>query len=337
MTTPTQAAAPVTPTPKNGATTPAQQPVVPPAQSAPPPDATQAELKTWQEKAQKAEAIAAQKTREEIVNRRKWETEKKTFGEKLKSADEYERLRRDAKVSPVRAVSALLGVPATKALELLNTVAANGDAPTAESVAQAFADQEAAMEAKFAKREEDAKAQRETQQREATEKDFGTLSVEAEGFVKALLEDYPAFKKMGDAKFVGSLLAQRIQATPAFARYRGALQYADAETRVAIMKQAAEGLEAQALSLGMGLVEFDKYKGKFQEKLTPAKPAGTVPPVVKSSQASSQGSSQSSQPRRTLGNDLTGSTPGDAPKFRTEEERIKAARAVGQALLNQQR
>lgn len=334
MTTPVAAPIqPVTPTPKNGAAAP-QTPVVPTAQSAPPPDASAAEIKQWREKAERAEAELGKKTREAIATRRKADDERKTFGERLKSADEYDRLRRDGKVSPLNAVSKLLGVPPEKALELLNTVAANGNAPTAESIAQALADQEAATEQKFKTREEQAENARREAEQKATESHASTLRVEAASFVKALVDDYPVFKTLGDAAQVGAMLAQRIQSSPAFARYRGALQYADSDTRVTIMKAAADALESQVLSLGVGLLEHEKYKGKFAEKLTPPRNAGTVPPVARSVAASSVASQGQSQVRRTLGNDLTGSTPGEAPKLRTEEERIKAARAAGQALLN---
>lgn len=332
MTTPATQAQPVTPTPKNGATTQTQPSSEPkPATAAPQtPDevaAAKAEAAKWRTEYEK-------KHREAIATRRKGEDERKAMGERLKRADQYDRIERDIKIAPVRVVSELLKVPPEKALELLNTVAANGNAPTAESVAQALADQEAATEAKFKAREEAAQRAREEAESKSLETVRGQLSSEAAEFVKVLGDEYPIFKKLGDEKQVGAMLAQRIAASPAFQRYRGALQFADGATRAAIVKQAADALETQILSLGEGLTEHDKYKPKLAAKLTPPKQSNTVPHVVKAVAAQSVVSQGQSQPRRTLGNDLTGSTPGEAPKFRTEEERIKAARAAGEALLN---
>lgn len=298
------------------------------------PEATAAELKTWQEKATKAELELGKKTREAIATRRKAEDDRKTMGERLKRADAYDRLERDAKVSPLNAVAALLKSDPSKALEMLNTVAANGNTPTAESIAQALADQEAATEAKFKSREEQAEQARKDAEAKSAEGVTSQLHAEASQFAKALAADYPVFKLLGDDDHVGALLASRIANTPAFARYRGAIQFSDADTRVAIMKQAADSLESAALALGTGLTEHEKYKGKIAERLTPPKQSHTVPPVAKSVAAPSVASQGQSQPRRALGNDLTGSTSGESPKFRTEEERRKAAVAAGTALLN---
>jgi len=329
MTTTAAAPAPVAQPIKNGATTPTQPSSEPkPATAAPTqtPDeiaAAKAEAAKWRTEYEK-------KNRETIATRRKAEDERKSFGEKLKKADEYERLQRDGKVSPLNAVSRLLGVPPEKALELLNTVAANGNTPTAESLAQALADQEAATEAKFKAREEEAKRAREEAESQAVENDRGQLHADATEFVKALIDDYPVFKLLGNEREVGAMLAQRISG-PAFARYRAAIQYADGPARAAMMKGVADALETQVLSLGEGLTAYDKYKPKLAAKLTPPKQVDTVP--GKSVAAPSVASQGQSQQRRSLGNDLTGSTTSEAPKLRTEEERIKAARAAGEALL----
>ena len=187
-TTPPTAPAVTTP-PKNGAH-PAQpqQPVTPPVQSAPPPDATAAELRQWQERATKAEALAAQKTREEIINRRKTDSERKTWGEKLKAADEYERLKREARVNPKSAAEKLWG---EKYLEHLNTVAANGNAPTAESVAFEMEQRDAKLRAEYDERDRKAGEERQAAEQRAIDARVRHFRSEVLAEVKAKGAEHP--------------------------------------------------------------------------------------------------------------------------------------------------
>lgn len=330
MTTPTTPAAPaVTTPPKNGAH-PAQpqQPVTPPAGAAPPPDATGAELKQWQERATKAEQLAAQKTREEIINRRKYEGERKTFAEKLKLADEHAQLKKHANIDPERAAKALWG---DNWYERLTAIKVNGGAPTADSIALEMETREQALRKEFDERDQKrAQEQQQAEQRalDARVRNFRTELLEQ---VKAKGAEYP-------------LTAQQFKSPEAHAdavfnfivneHQRSTQKDEDGNVvrqgRAMSFDEAAAALEEQLFAIADRAAGNEKYAEKLRAKLTPAKTPATLPPVVKSSPVLQQGqSSQSSQQaRRTLGNDLTGSTPSAPSTYRSEEQRTADALAA---------
>lgn len=327
--------APVTAPSTNGVkpaavTVPATPPATPNA--APPPDATAAELKTWRDRAEKAEALAAQKTREEIINRRKTDGERKTWGDKLKSADEYERLKREAQVNPRSAATKLWG---EKYLEHLNTTAANGNAPTAESVAWELEQRDEKLRREFDERDQK-RIEAETQARQRdTEAQMQAFTADAVEYAKTTVADFPIFEQFESPDRIGAAIINRIRAVhDATIRRDPQTNKVIREGRVMTFKEAADALETDLIGIAERAAGNPKYAEKLLAKLTPAKNGGTVP-QVKSSQASSQGSQPSSQPssqpRRTLGNDLTGSTPGEPPKYRTEEQRQAAALAAYEA------
>lgn len=310
MTTPTTPAA--QPAPKNGAAAAApQQPVTAPVQSQAPDEAAQ--LKT---RLQQIEAESGKKTREQIAERRKWDTEKKTMGGRLKLADEHERLMREKDINPISAAKALWG---DGWWDKLQQVQANGGAPTAESVALEIERAEKRGEERLTQREEAAKRQREEAAQQAEQSVRTGVRADASVAYEQLAEQYPLFVELGDKDRVAQIVANQIQG-PDFARYRAALEMGDVDTCATLMRKAFDKLEGSMLSIADRAAGSEKYQGKLREKLTPPKTQGTVSPVVKSTAVSSA-AAPSQQPRRSLSNDLTGSTPGDAPKHRTDEER----------------
>lgn len=315
MTTPT-AVSPIQSTVKTPPAAAAAPVAVPEA-----PSAASVALRAAEERATKAEALAAQKTREEIINRRKADSERKSWGEKLKSADEYAKLQREAGVNPAAVAKRLWG---DQWHERLTAVQVNGGAPTADSVAFELEQRDAAMEKKFADREAAQKEAQANAQREAETSDRNVLGAETTEFYKAVASEY-ALDGLGDERTVAGILANSITGS-ALARYRQALQLGDADARVSILRKAAEGLESTIAALSSKVASHSKYADKFREQLTPAKPAATVPPV-KSSQVSQQVPQLSQPARRTLTTDLTGTTPSESSKYRSDDERLKAALA----------
>ena len=312
MTTPVTPAA--QPAPKNGAATAApQQPVTPPAQSQP---QTPDELATVKQRAQQLETEMGKKTREQIAERRKWDTEKKTMGGRLKLADEHERLMREKDINPISAAKALWG---DGWWDKLQQVQANGGAPTAESVQLGLERMREETRLEFDEREEKAKAARAEQAQQAEQSVRTGVRADASVAYEQLAEQYPLFVELGDKDRVAQIVANQIQG-PDFARYRAALEMGDVDTCATLMRKAFDKLEGSMLSIADRAAGSEKYQGKLREKLTPPKTQGTVSPVVKSTAVSSA-AAPSQQPRRSLSNDLTGSTPGDAPKHRTDEER----------------
>jgi hypothetical protein len=155
---------------------------------------------------------------------------------------------------------------------------------------------------------------------------FNTQAID---FAKENQKDYPLFEQFKSPERIAGALVNRIR------EIHDSTIQRDPETnevlrpgRVLSFKEAADSLEADLIAIAEQAAGSPKYQDKLRAKLTPAKTPGTVPHVVKSLPVSSQGSESSqssSQPRRTLGNDLTGSTPPAPPKHRTEAERTAAA------------
>lgn len=279
------------------------------------------------EQLKKAEGERDLMKREKIVERRQWENEKKTFGEKLKLADEYARLQKEAGVNAPAVAKRLWG---DKWLEHLNTIAANGGAPTAESVAAEMDRREEQLRKEFADKEAAAEQSRQDAAREAENNDKQRIFGDAAAAIDALPDEYPIFSQLGDKERAAQVIAAQLTHAE-FARYRSALHSQDVDACAKIMRGAMDRLETQMISIAEKAAEHKKYQERLSARLTPSKTAGTVPPVVKSQSQTSQPSqsqqSQSQPGRRTLSNDLTGSTPGDASKYRTDEERRAAALA----------
>ncbi len=304
-----------------------------PAPAAAPPSATPDPTVQLREQLKKLEGERDLAKRETVVGRRQWDAEKKSFGEKLKLADEYARLKRDAGINPQAAARSLWG---DKYLDLLNTVAANGGAPTAESVALEIERAEERAVQRLEARDAAAKKA----QQEATQKaeidDRNLMRGDAAVAYEALADEYPVFAELGDKSRVGQIVVSQMDSLT-FNRYRAALRSSDTETCATLMRSALDKLEGQMLAIAERAAGHDKYRAKLSEKLTPPKTPGNTSPVVKSQPHASQQTQQPSQQgRRTLSNDLTGSTPGDAPKYRTDGERKAAALAKYAELTSKQ-
>lgn len=314
MTTPTTQTG--TPPPAtNGATTQTQQPA--------PAVQTPSEAQALKAQLAEAEKREVQLKRELVVGRqqaaREREQQKLSFGEKLKAADEYERLRKTATVDKLSAAKALLG---ENFLEELNQQAANGGAPTAASLQNAL---ERVREDTL--REVDARTQKlEQAQQERETKAEKTarahLTDETAFFYEQVAAEFPIFEALGDAKRVGEVLASHING-PVFTRFRQALASGDADTRAAIYRQVASNVETMMLGIADKAVSHEKYQPKFREKLTPAQKSGVVPPSSQSLPPSQSSQSQLPQGRRSLNNDIaTGNTPPlEEPKRETDDER----------------
>lgn len=328
MTTNTTPAAPTTPAPTNGVKpqTPTAPTTPPPASATPPPDATAAELKQWQERAKKAESERDLAKREEVVNRRKWDSEKKTFGEKLKEADEYSQLKKHAGVNPAAVAKKLWG---DQWYEKLTAINVNGGAPTADSIAFELEQREQKLRQEFADKEAEREKAAQAREQQALDARLRAFNAQAVEYAKDAVKEFEALEQLGTPESIGAALVAHVR------HVHDSTIQRDPDTgavvkpgRVVTLKEAAEAIENHLLGLAEKVAEKPKYQEKLRAKLTPAKTPASTSPVVKSSQASSQGSQSLSQPRRTLGNDLTGSTPPAPSKYRTEEQRTADALAA---------
>jgi hypothetical protein len=326
---------PVTPsqfTPKSGTSAPVNGTATttqPPAPAVTTP-AVPSEVEQLKAKLAEAEKREGTLKREVVVGRTQWQREreqqKQTFAEKLKDADWAARIRKLAAGDKLGVVRELFG---EKGLEELNTLAANGGAPTAASVADAIEQAERRAEEKFKQQQAEQQKQAEESERQAFETDVQTARSEAALLFEHKGADYPLLAEFGDKEAVGRALANNLTRAE-LDRYRAALKVGDTEARIGIMRAVAERVEARAFALAEKAFGTEKYAPKLREKLTPAQKPGNPSPVVKSSQPQSQQSPSSqslSQGRRSLSNDLTGSTPPDAPTSLTDDERMRRALA----------
>jgi hypothetical protein len=328
--------APVTPSqfnPKpNGATSTAQTPTPQPATQTATPEpkaATQtqaapSEVETLRAKLQEAEQREVQEKRTRITERRQWEREKLTFGEKLKLADEYSRLRSEARINKRAVAEKLWG---EKWHEELNTEMANGGALSPEAVQAALDERDRRAEEKMkAAQAEQQKAADEARQRriDAQVRAFTSSAVE---FAKTSAKDYPIFEQFKTPERIGGALVQRVRDV-----HDATTKY-DEEGNVVVpgkiisLKEAAELIEKDLLGIARAAVGAEKYRGE----LTPERASGTVSGVAAAQQPQSSQSppSQSQQQGR---NDMTGSTRPNAPILTDEERRQAAIKKYYEAL-----
>lgn len=308
----------VAPAAKNGATGPGQP-------LAPPPNAAPAELESYKQKLQAAEAEALKWKRTTVVEKRQWEREKLGFGDKLKAADEWLRVQREAGVSPLTVAKRLWG---DKAIEYLNTVAANGGAPTAEAVALEMEKRDERLRGEFAEREAKTKREQEERVTTAERNDGAALLRDAGAAYEYLESEYPLFASLGNKQHIAQVVASQL-AGPAWARYRAALASGDIDECAGLMRGAFDKLEKQLMGIAEKALGAEKYKATLAERLTGKPGAGNIPSAVKPSQSMSQGSQaqSKSQPRQTLSNDLTGSTQGKTSGYRSDAQRMADALA----------
>ncbi len=299
-------AAPVV-TLKPSLTAPKAAPVAP----TPAPEAPEvAAARTALAKAEKLQADINKKTKEQIAERRRWDGEKKTFGEKLKAADEFAKLKSQAKLNPTAFLKSVYG---DNYYDTLVESKINGNAPTADTVALELERMEERIEAKYAAREAERAKQADESQTRAVAQARRQLSAEAAEFWKANDKDYPVFHKLGDESAVANMLSQRIEAEYNRTTQRDEAGEVLRDGRVMTMKEAADALEADILAIVDEAASHEKYQPKLRERLQPQKPSGSLVRPQPQTQPSQQQPQSSQQTRRTLSNDLTGSTPGRSP------------------------
>lgn len=303
----------------NGATapvTPAPEVVKPPvAQAAP------SEVESLRARLAEAERREVTEKKTRITETRQWQREKQTFSEKLKAADAYERLKRTASVNKMAAAKELFG---EKWHEELNMQAANGGAPTAESIAlEMERTEERALEKFKAQQAEERKAQQEAADRQ-TQQRLAAHTSQAVEFAKSTAAEYPIFEQFKSPERAAGAIVQRQRDVYESTTKR------DPETgqvlvsgRVMTFKEAADAVEADLEEIAATAVKYPKYADKLRSKLTAPAAVGTVPVASSSSQSQQQQAQQKqSEGRRSLSNDMTGSNLASAaPTFETDEQR----------------
>lgn len=261
----------------------------------------------------------AQRTREHLIERRKWEASNRANREKLSKLEQYEKTQALARMNPPEFLKGIYGDNwYDKVVESkLNGV------PPADLIAAELSKMEEKFESKLKERDTQAKSTLEEQQKQQLEQARRGLHGEARDFYAASGNEYPILERLGDADAVARVIAQRVES-----EWKKTAQFDESgrltrQGRALTAKEAADLVEADLLGFVEAASKHDKYKAKFAP-LPPAKESGTV-----GESKSQQGKSQSglSQPRRTLSNDITGSTQERKPATSLKEKRERAIAA----------
>lgn len=259
----------------------------------------------------------ALKERQHVMQVRKFSEEKKAHEASLQKVTQIEKLQAQAKLNPEAFLKSIYG---DKWYDVVVESRING-VPPAQLLADEIAKVEEKFEKKFAERDEARTKADADSQKKAIGSARRQLNLEALDFLKAKTSDYPIFAGLGGEVQVAQLLAQRIEAEYNRTEKRDAATGELLQPgRVLSTKEAADALENELLGFAEKAATSEKYRAKLQEKLQPPKQVAKV--AEKSPQRP-----ESSQQRRTLSNEMTGSTPGRQPPA-SREERMQRAIAA---------
>ncbi len=316
---------PVMPAGTTSVTTPSTRPT---ASATPTPKPAAAETATPAPKAEISPEMSAlmlentklkrqydMKTKESALERRKWDGEKKTFSEKMKDAENYARLKREAPINRVAVAKELWG---DKWYEQLTEAQLSGGAPTAESVQHELDRRDALLREEIAKRDQAAQEQTRAQREAAAQQELRKYAGEVAAQVKAAADEFPLLLKTFNGEVgAANALVSRIHAQWLEARKE------DPAAKPMAWKEAATQLENQFFSLAEHAASHAKYAPKLKEKLTPAPVSGGN---AQSKVQQPSGSQLQQSSRKTLSNDLTASTQSPRAPAIDDEERMRRAR-----------
>ena len=295
------AAPAVVPTPKSVTPTPA------PVATPPAPD-SDAKYKALETDFQR-------KSREAITERRKAATLATEAAAAKAELAAMKKAEEQLRLDPPGYLKAKLG---DKWHESINEMVANGGAPTANIMQLELQKIREENDAKWKARDDAEAAARESGKTQATEQARRSIFADAAAFYRATGKEFPILAELGSETAVARTIAQRIESE----FHRTTELDADGNVlrggKVLTPAEAAELIEADVLKWTRAAGSHEKYKAKLQPP-----PASST--VVPSKQQ--QGQQQPSQVRRSLTNNITGSTSPVTPPLSAKErrERVLAA------------
>ena len=303
-------AAAVTPTPSKMA---AAAPVVTPP-AAPVVDETAAKLK-------RMEIAYNSQLRKSSESQRAWEAEKKTLADRAAKAAEYEKREQMARLDPPGYLKSLYG---DDWHTMVNDAKLNGVPPgqLIQAEMQKLRDE---FEAKDRARTEEANKSRESQRDQATEQARRGIFAEAAAFYREKGKEYPILAKLGGDAAVARTIASRIEA-----EFNKSVEFDEAgnvskQGRILTTSEAADLLEAEVLEWVAEAGKHEKYKAKLTPVAAPTTVSASLKPQEKKSQA-----------RRSITNDITGSTTATKPPTTDRERRERAEAAFNEARAKRQ-
>ena len=298
---PEVAAAPVVvPTPRPGST---PAPAAPAAPEKPAADAS-AEV---QAKYRALEAEHNKRTKEHVIERRKWEADRKAVAAEREELASLKKREAHAKTNPSAYLKSLYG---ENWQQLVSEAGLTGSTP-AQLVQESMDALRAEFEAKEKAREDSAQKEREQGRNAQVEQARRGLFADAAAWYRAKSDEYPLLKKLGPETTVARTIANRIEAE--FTKSHETDDEGNVVKRGTILteSQAADLIESEVLEWAAEAGKHEKYKAKLQ----PASASGNVAP------SKQQGATSQQPPRRSVTNDITGSTEATKPPANEKERR----------------
>lgn len=295
-------AAPIVPTPSNHPAAKTPAPAAATQTATPPPEVGAVD---WSAKYKALEAEHQKKQREQIIERRKWDGERKTSGERLTKLEQLEKREQSAKVNPVGYLKSVYGEDWQK---IINEAALTGATP-AQLVQESIDKLREEFEAKDKSRAEESTKAAETQRQQAQDNARQTIFAESAAWYRAKASEFPLLAKIGAEPAVARTMAQRIE------------HEFNKTGKILTAAEAAELIEGDVLEWAREATKHEKYKAKLQ----PAPASSTVAPSKQQ-----QGTQQPAAARRSITNDITGSTSPAKPPA-SDKERLARATAAWDA------
>jgi len=277
------------------------------------------------QKYRRLEAEHQRKVKEQIIERRKWDADRKTTGERLSKLAELEKRESQARLNPPAFLKSIYG---DNWHEVVNESKING-VPPADLIQSEIARMRDEFEAKLKARDEESSRSLQAQQQQALDQARANIRMEAEEFYSASGAEYPILERLGDKAAVARTIAQRIEHEFHATAKRDENGAVVRQGRVLTAKEVAELIESEMLGVAEYATKVEKYKSRFAPKppdLTSEKKSESL--KLKQQPTSQQPQSSGQQPRKSLSNDITGSTRDDAPARLTPEERRQRALAA---------
>lgn len=247
------------------------------------------------------------KVREHIVERRKWEGDRKALTEKAAKADAYEKREASARLNPAAYLKELYG---EQWHEMVTEAKINGVAPAAlvqqemQKLRDELAEKDRARAEEGTKAQESAREQSEQQARQS-------IFAESAAWYREKATEFPLLAKLGTEPAVARIMAQRIESE------------FHATGKVLKTSEVAELIEGEVLEWAREAGKHEKYKPKLQ-------PPAASSTVNGSKQQQGQ-PQQPAAPRRSITNDITGSTSPRKPPT-SDKERLARATAAFDAV-----
>jgi hypothetical protein len=230
--------------------------------------------------------------------------EREGLGPKLARLAEFEKDEQRAKLDPTGYLEKKYG---KDWYEVVLAAKLNGGAPTADTVAVKLAEMEEKFESKLKTRDEEARAAAAERQKAIDTQTRREHDAKAGAFFSSVAAEYPSIAGLGTAEEVGKELSRRREVHYEATTKRDESGALIAHGEMLPLQKICELWEGSIVKMAERVAAHAKYAEKFAPKSAVVAPKDVGQPQ-----------------RRTLSNDLTGSTPARSAPANDIERRERA-------------